>query len=273
MVSKQVKFEGIMKPIVLSIFLILIFNTLSISCNPRQTVPTMNANMPNPASVYCEEQGYSLEIITASDGSQRGICIFPDGSSCDEWTYFRGECGPIEQGGSSDMSTDVSTALPFTPADYQDWWTYTDSSYGFSLQLPPDWILDESESDDPLLHGHLLMFHPKKDTNINLVLRMTFRHVGDETLLWPTGVGSGEFLPQGTLDVARQPVRRILFVCPTGQINGIWYHGKTDANIQRGNLEFGFILTFTGVYCEEGYSLGGETQRVGEMIIASLTVP
>jgi len=50
-------------------------------------------NMPNPASVYCEQQGNKLEIQTAADGSQNGICIFPDGSTCDEWAYFRGECG------------------------------------------------------------------------------------------------------------------------------------------------------------------------------------
>ena len=52
------------------------------------------ANMPNPASVYCEQNGNKLEIQTASDGSQSGVCVFPDGSTCDEWAYFRGECGP-----------------------------------------------------------------------------------------------------------------------------------------------------------------------------------
>jgi putative hemolysin len=52
------------------------------------------ANMPNPASVYCEQNGNTLEIQTAADGSQNGVCVFPDGSTCDEWAYFRGECGP-----------------------------------------------------------------------------------------------------------------------------------------------------------------------------------
>jgi len=55
------------------------------------------ANMPNPASVYCEQQGNKLEIRTAADGSQNGICVFPDGSTCDEWAYFRGECGLVAQ--------------------------------------------------------------------------------------------------------------------------------------------------------------------------------
>jgi putative hemolysin len=59
---------------------------------PATDMPQVN--MPNPASVYCEQNGYKLEIHTAEDGSQSGICVFPDGSSCDEWAYFRRECGP-----------------------------------------------------------------------------------------------------------------------------------------------------------------------------------
>jgi putative hemolysin len=55
------------------------------------------ANMPNPASVYCTQEGNTLEIRTSADGSQNGICIFPDGSTCDEWAYYRGECGPATQ--------------------------------------------------------------------------------------------------------------------------------------------------------------------------------
>jgi putative hemolysin len=52
------------------------------------------ANMPNPASLYCEQNGNQLEIRTAADGSQSGICVFSDGSGRDEWAYYRRECGP-----------------------------------------------------------------------------------------------------------------------------------------------------------------------------------
>jgi hypothetical protein len=47
--------------------------------------------MTNPASKYCEENGSELEIVTTNDGSQFGLCKFED-YSCEEWTYFRGEC-------------------------------------------------------------------------------------------------------------------------------------------------------------------------------------
>jgi putative hemolysin len=49
--------------------------------------------MANPAAVYCAEQGYKSDIRTASDGSQAGFCVFPDGTECDEWAFLRGECG------------------------------------------------------------------------------------------------------------------------------------------------------------------------------------
>ena len=61
---------------------------------PPAASSTGEAGLPNPASAYCLEQGYKHEIRTAADGSQSGVCIFPDGSECDEWAYYRSECGP-----------------------------------------------------------------------------------------------------------------------------------------------------------------------------------
>lgn len=85
------------------IFTIIILLMAMSACAPwvRSSESTGTAlpevNMPNPASVYCEQNGNKLEIRTAADGSQFGECVFPDGSSCDEWAYFRGECGPTGQ--------------------------------------------------------------------------------------------------------------------------------------------------------------------------------
>jgi putative hemolysin len=102
------------------------------------------ANMPNPASVYCKEQGNKHEICMAADGSQSGVCIFPDGSTCDEWAYYRGECGPSAQaspipamtieattqasgggpGGSTNSGGDASGGYmpPGTSEEIADWW-------------------------------------------------------------------------------------------------------------------------------------------------------
>jgi putative hemolysin len=413
--------------------LILIISViLLVSCTTPQAEPvlipvrtvTPPPDMPDPASAYCEEQGYRSEIRTADDGSQTGYCIFSDGSECDEWMYYRGECGPSasspqptpeiiddwqtyhnEQLGYSfqypadarigvddnplkslsisgpgmgeefwsishpgdreefrppqgvdleqwltdhylvgekrmpdtqiagtqaihyrherspqspaddryyfarngqlyvvlighgsetedweldnrflqsirfdeDISkaavpTAILTALPIDPADYQGWWTYTHPVYGFSIMLPEDWVVEEITGFDPLMSGHLLTLHPNYDSGKETI-RMTFRRVNEDYPLWPTGVGHGEFIPQGTLDVAGQPARRILLVCPSGDVTEIWYQdaAKDRSDIQRGNFEFAFIFSGPG-HCEPGYNLGGKNQRVGEMIIASLKV-
>ncbi len=244
------------------------------ACGAPQTQPEpapvstelTQADMPNPASAYCVEQGFKSEIRTAADGSQSGACIFPDGSECDEWAYFRSECKPSSQ---SSSPTSIPTAPPIDPTDYQGWWTYTHAVYNFSIMLPEDWKVEEITAADPLMNGHMLNLYTE-----GLNIRLTFRRVGEDALLWPTGVGAGEFVEQGTLDVAGQPARRIYFVCPTGEINSIWYHGgENEPNIQRGELELGFIFSLTDFYCEAGHSLDGKSQRMGEMIIASLEVP
>jgi putative hemolysin len=43
----------------------------------------------NPASVYCVEQEWEIEIREETDGSQYGVCKFKDGTEVEEWEYFR----------------------------------------------------------------------------------------------------------------------------------------------------------------------------------------
>ena len=43
----------------------------------------------NPASVYCVQQGGTVEIERDQDGNERGICVLADGSRIDEWEYYR----------------------------------------------------------------------------------------------------------------------------------------------------------------------------------------
>lgn len=95
------------------------------------TTDMPQTGMPNPASVYCEQTGNQLEIRTAADGSQYGICIFPDGSTCDEWAYYRGECGPAAQNSPTPTITVEATTEeqasggympPGTTEAIADWW-------------------------------------------------------------------------------------------------------------------------------------------------------
>jgi putative hemolysin len=387
---------------------------------------TQDAFLPNPASVFCEQQGYKVKIRIALDGSQNGACVFSDGSECDEWAFFRGECKPfptetptaktevdsqawetyaneglgysfdypagaqittndeplkslfisglgmgdetwgiahpsdreeyrppkgadllqwlsdhyllgekrladeqiagttavhfrheaspqsyafdqyyfahigqlyqitighgsdaedwelnnrflksfqfIEPTSDSPASAALPTVLPIDPSVFQDWGTYTNSEYGFSLRLPDGWVAEEVTLSDPLLVDHEVNIHSIIDTPPTNI-RLTFRQSGEETPLWPSGVGQGEFIQKGSLDLAGQPAVRLLLVCPTGEVTAIWYHqSQEQPNITLGDLEFGIIFSTPG-HCEGGNNLGGESQLVGELIIASLTVP
>ncbi|MBE2232019.1 MAG: DUF333 domain-containing protein [Anaerolinea sp.] len=70
--------------------------------------------MANPASVHCQEQGGQLEIRTGADGGQVGFCLFPDGSECEEWAFFRGECQPgqISSGAPDGPTSEPEVANP-----------------------------------------------------------------------------------------------------------------------------------------------------------------
>ncbi|MCR4942522.1 MAG: DUF333 domain-containing protein [Campylobacter sp.] len=53
--------------------------------------------MPNPASVFCEENGGYL-VIRREGSAERGFCKFSDGIVVDEWEYFhaRGDLSKIK---------------------------------------------------------------------------------------------------------------------------------------------------------------------------------
>ncbi|MBL7065092.1 MAG: DUF333 domain-containing protein [Anaerolineae bacterium] len=120
----------------------LILSVLIISgCGTTTAEPT--TGLANPAAVYCEEQGYTLEMRTDADGGQHTMCIFPDGSECEEWAFYRGECSPgspiAEQptetpttpSASSGQAapTETATAQPTetpTPVEPAETWVYVD---------------------------------------------------------------------------------------------------------------------------------------------------
>jgi putative hemolysin len=124
-----------------SMFMMVLF--MMISCSAPLADPTVipaltstPANLPNPASVYCEEHGYRSEIRTTDDGSQTGYCIFPDGSECDEWMFYRGECGP------SDSSPQPAVGI------IEGWETYRNETLGYSFKYPAEATI--GTGDNPL---------------------------------------------------------------------------------------------------------------------------
>ena len=89
------------------IFTILIISLTLTGCTLKKNAENEsgkadNAQIANPASQYCLEQGGELEIRENAEG-QYGVCKFSDGSECEEWAFFRGECRPGDEG--EDIST------------------------------------------------------------------------------------------------------------------------------------------------------------------------
>lgn len=56
--------------------------------NDAQTDVTLG----NPARTYCEDQGYTYQVITRPGGDLCGMCVFDDGRACNAWAYFHGAC-------------------------------------------------------------------------------------------------------------------------------------------------------------------------------------
>ncbi|MEN9934192.1 MAG: hypothetical protein RLZZ387_771 [Chloroflexota bacterium] len=80
---------------------------------PQPTASAGPAQLANPASVYCRDQGYTLELRTDPSGGQYGVCVLAPGVECEEWAFYRHECGP--GAGATDAVT-ATTEITYRPA-------------------------------------------------------------------------------------------------------------------------------------------------------------
>lgn len=105
-------------------------------CHPGENLasrgpngPQGAANMPNPASQHCEQNGGTLQIRVDPNGGEHGVCVFPDNTECEEWAFFRGECNP-----------DNSQKGPENAVRH----TYSNATLGFNLDAPAGWTVWEA---------------------------------------------------------------------------------------------------------------------------------
>lgn len=83
------------------VLIIIIAILISTGCSFSKSTPTPDfgnpegedpfIGVPNPASFYCQEMGYELEMRETDQGTE-GICIFPNGAECEEWEFLAGGC-------------------------------------------------------------------------------------------------------------------------------------------------------------------------------------
>lgn len=84
-VKEKVNLKGYIT--ILFVFTALIIVTSS--CKDKSN----EVKLANPASVFCGENGGKTSIRIENYGDV-GFCLFNDGTECEEWAYFRGECRP-----------------------------------------------------------------------------------------------------------------------------------------------------------------------------------
>jgi len=257
-------------------FALIIVMLLIASCTTPQTPPapdpvatdTPQPDLPNPASVYCEAQGYRLEIRTAADDSQSGICIFPDGSECDEWAYYRGECSPPAH------ATETPTPIPPTPvyspalatpdpAGYAGWIEYADANYGFRFYYPADWTAELDLRADSTSYGHLLWLRAPDKPLEGVVMTIAFERVAEDFGLQRTGIGSGELVERGSVLFLGVVTPRIALALEGYDLE-ILYNGT--GLFERGDLRFAISLDYAGT---ERIGIPIELQQTADLIVAS----
>ena len=275
--------------------LLMLFSlTLLSACSPTQTSPTSAAtpspesNMPNPAAVYCEQQGGKSEIVTAADGSQSGLCVFPDSSQCDEWAYFRGECrpgdslvtpapvvsptpvstSPTVKPVSVATPTPMATLLPPLVID-DSWGTYANDKYGFSFRYPAGWKLKEITGQDNTMSGHAVhLLHPT-DPTVRMII--AFKHVDEDQRIAPTGMGDGELVSRGSVPLLGQPVERIARVALEKDL--AVYYGWPRAAVAGADLAFWLALDCACSPADPAVTgLTPEVEQIADAVVESIAV-
>jgi len=153
-----------------------------------------------PAARYCAITGGTY-TITGNSGAddEQGTCTFKDGSQCDVWAYYNGECTP---------------GMSATPS-VGEWQAFTNEQAGFSIQVPPTWgqqtLLDQNQG---AIHG----------------MAYTGTEGGVE-VYW--GVGFGGACPTGTETV--QLAQGEVPACHATQSDGSQVWSQIDYQVDGGN--------------------------------------
>jgi len=118
--------------------------------------------LANPASVYCEKNGGTLDLRSAADGSVQGICVFPDKSECEEWAYYRSDCKPAVIG-----ITSRTTVIPgventeIKNINSGEWQVYRSLKPVYHFSYPPDTVI--RLNDEPLKSISICPANPGDD--------------------------------------------------------------------------------------------------------------
>ena len=257
----------------INVVTVALFCTLSLlaACSgmQSQTQPDPeNATMPNPASVFCEEQGGTPEIRADEEGGQVGICVFANGSECDEWAFYRGECTP-DGPAAGPIETPENVYHPDAAAvesfDYEGWLSYTNTgSCNFTVRYPMTWVLEETTDPADTMAGHRINLRIPAEPAV--VLFIAFRSADEDRQITPTGIGAGDLVPRGTIPFVGEPLSRQALVLNGKDIDILYGDG---GEIVRGDHVFWISLHYAGDPVTDP-GLSEDDEALADQIVASL---
>ena len=97
--------------LLISLFVASVIVACSSSDEPGQ--------IANPASEICVEQGGTLDIRKDASGGEVGYCQFDDGSECEEWAFFRGDCSQGEFSASNQLANPAAIYCSENDGEYE----------------------------------------------------------------------------------------------------------------------------------------------------------
>lgn len=72
----------------------IIFIAFCLNFTFYSTVLGQSTLIHEPAAEYCTILGYDYKVVTDSTGAEYGICVLPDSSVFNAWSFYRGEVKP-----------------------------------------------------------------------------------------------------------------------------------------------------------------------------------
>jgi len=83
--------------------------------------------------------------------------VFPDGSECEEWAYFRGDCQPGDSLAWKELTnTPDPTSAPSSA--YDGWNFLRNEELGFSFRYPPEYelVVDRTKAANVIISGPVM---------------------------------------------------------------------------------------------------------------------
>ena len=148
----------------------------------------------------------------------------------------------------------------FPAAGMQGWLTYTNASYGFSLQYPPEWRLEPGYGT---MTGHAVLLTPN---NANALLVAAFKRTDEDAQIGRTGLGGGDLELRGKVMFLGKEIDRQVLVSDGKDMTVLYC--CTNCMV-RGDLQFDFGLDYRGNWSDPT-ALPADIERQADLVVASV---